>query len=270
MTKIGNGLFLKKDWQLPDYQLFEFKRKHTKYCLCIPTLDEGERIKRQIKQLKKYAETIDILILDGGSSDGSMNKTFLKQNDVRSLLVKKSYGRQSTQLRMGFAYALKQGYQGIITMDGNGKDGIEQIPKFIEKFEKGYDYVQGSRFLKGGQAINTPPLRWWGIRFIISPILSLTAKFWFTDVTNGFRAYSRRYLLHPKVKPFRDIFIKYELLFYLPVRAGQLDLKITEIPVVRKYPKDKIPTKITGIRSHLDLFSTVLRVAFQEYNPKES
>lgn len=267
MPKLGSDITNVNSWQVPEYQLFEFKKRTSKYCICIPVINEGERIKNQLKRMKRYSKIIDILILDGGSTDDSMEKAFLRRNGVRVLLVKKSFGRQSTQLRMGLAYALKQGYEGIVIVDGNGKDGVEVIPDFIRKLKEGYDYVQGSRFAKGGQAINTPPLRWIGNRFIISPILSLPARFWFTDVTNGFRACSRKYLLHPKVQPFRDIFIKYELLFYLPVRANQIGLKVTEIPVVRKYPKDEIPTKITSIRGHLDLFVTVLKVAFGYCNP---
>ena len=36
---------------------------------------------------------------------------------------------------------------------------LRDIPKFIEKLEQGYDFVQGSRFIKGGKAINTPFIR---------------------------------------------------------------------------------------------------------------
>lgn len=269
MSPRKENILKEQGWKLPDHEIFEFSKKSTKYCVCIPVINEGERIKKQLARMKAYSEFADIIILDGGSTDGSVNKAYLKKNKVRTLLIKKSFGKQSTQLRMGFAYALKQGYEGIITIDGNGKDGVEAIPDFTKKFDQGYDYIQGSRFLKGGAAINTPPLRYWGIRLLISPLLSIPARFWFTDVTNGFRAYSRRYLLHPRVQPFRDIFIRYELLFYLPVRARQIDLKVTEIPVVRKYPKNEIPTKIKSLTGHINLMETVLKTALGWYNPAE-
>lgn len=255
-----------KGWQLPDSDIFEFKKKRSKYCVCIPIINEGTRIRNQLVKMKKISGKIDILILDGGSTDGSSEKKFLKSMGVRTLLIKKSSGRQSTQLRMGFAYALQEEYEGIITMDGNGKDGIDAIPAFIKNLDDGFDYIQGSRFLKGGVAINTPFIRWLGIRFLISPILSISSKFWFSDITNGFRAYSKRLLLDSKVNPFRNIFISYELLFYLPVRAAQLRFKVTEIPVSRRYPKSKIPTKIKNVRGHLDFLTTVIKVAFGCYN----
>lgn len=258
---------MNKNWQLPKFKITEFRKKHTKYCVCIPVINEGERIIKQLRRMAKYTKLIDIIILDGGSSDGSLEKNFLKKVKVRTMLIKLSPGKQSTQLRMGLAYALNEGYAGVIIMDGNGKDGVEQLPSFITSLDAGYDYIQGSRFIKGGRGINTPPVRWFGIRFIISPILSLAAKFWFTDITNGFRACSRKYLLNPKLNLFRDIFTKYELLFYLPVRAKQLNLKVTEIPVVRAYPKNEIPTKIKTLGGHLDLFYTVLKTGLGMYNP---
>lgn len=262
MSRLNN-----RNWQLPKFTVEEFRKKKTKYCLCIPVINEGERIRKQLIRTRKYNKLVDTLVLDGGSTDGSLDKAFLKKTGIRILLTKTCPGRQSTQLRMGFSYALQEGYEGVVTMDGNGKDGVEAIPAFLKKLDDGFDCVQGSRFLKGGRAINTPLLRWLGIKFLISPLLSISSKFWFSDITNGFRAYSKRLLLHSKIEPFRDIFVRYELLFYLPIRAAQLRLQVVEIPVSRSYPKDEIPTKIKSIRGHLDFLITVIKTAFGSYNP---
>jgi dolichol-phosphate mannosyltransferase len=256
-----------KNWQLPKYEKTEFNKKNTKYCLCIPVINEGNKFKKQIQRLKNYTKLLDIIIADGGSTDGSTDESFLKKHGVRTLLVKKSSGRQGTQLRMAFAYALQQGYDGIITIDGNGKDGVEAIPAFIKAFSEGYDCIAGSRFTNGGKSINTPLGRLIGIRFVGSPLLSLAAKKWWTDVTNGFMGYSKSYLLHPQVKPFRAIFVGYELLFYLDIRASQLGLSCKEIPVTRRYPKNKIPTKIIGWKSNINVLKTFFRVGMGHYNP---
>lgn len=255
------------DWEIPLYTLFEFKPKKTKYCICIPVINEGEKFKKQVIAMGKYALLADIIILDKGSTDGSTDANFLKKNKVRSLLVLKNKGKQGAQLRMGFAYALTQGYEGVITIDGNGKDGIDAIPDFVNALDEGFDYVQGSRFIKGGIEINTPLTRVIGIRFLHAPLLSLAARYWYTDTTNGFRAYSKKYLLHPKVKPFRKIFDSYELIFYLTARANRLGLRTKEIPVSRIYPKGKTPTKITGLKGNIDLLFTVLKILVNAYNP---
>jgi dolichol-phosphate mannosyltransferase len=211
---------------------------------------------------------VDIVIFDGGSTDGSTDLAFLKKMGVSTLLVKISPGKQGTQLRMGFAYALQAGYRGVITIDGNNKDGVDAIPQFIQMLEKGYDFVQGSRYVKGGIAINTPQLRHIGNHLILAPLFSLAARYRFTDVTNGFRAYSSRLLLDSRVQPFRNIFVGYELIFYLGIRAAQLDMKVAEIPVLRRYPSiGKIPTKITGVAALWKVLVTGIKSATGYYNP---
>lgn len=256
-----------KSWEIPKHQVFEFGPKRTQYCICIPVVNEGEKFKKQLRDMRSYAPLADIVIADGGSTDGSTDPKSLSANGVRTLLVKTDKGRLSAQLRMGYAYALKEGYEGIITMDGNGKDRVDAIPRFIEYLQKGYDYIQGSRFIKGGQAVNTPWIRYLAIRLVHAPILSLAARFWLTDTTNGFRAYSRRYLLDERVKPFRKIFQKYELLAYLSVRASQLGYKVLEIPVVREYPKGKLPTKIRSWKGNWDVLTTAVKTLFGKFNP---
>lgn len=257
-----------KGWQIPRYNVREFKKKRADYCLCIPVLNEGEKIIKQIEKLKTFSKTIDIIIADWGSTDGSINPGFFKKMGVRTILTLKNKGKQGTQLRMGFSYALNQGYRGIIQIDGNNKDGVAAIPDFIRELNNGFDYIQGSRFIRGGKAINTPPMRYFAVRFFAAPILSLGARFWYTDITNGFRGYSRKYLLDPRVQPFRDIFISYELNMYLTVRANQLSLKTKEIPVERKYSKGKVQTKISLFSGNFNFLLSQIKAALGVYNPQ--
>ena len=72
----------------------------------------------------------------------------------------------------------------------------------VAKLKEGYDYVQGSRYLPGGLAENTPLERTIADRGIHAPLLSLAGRHWFTDTTNGFRAYSARYLSIRGCNPF--------------------------------------------------------------------
>lgn len=255
--------------QLPTYQIYQFRKKQTKYCICIPVLNEGEKIKKQLQKMLPYSKLADIIIADWGSNDGSTEKSFLKKMNVRTLLILKSPGRQGTQLRMAFSYALREGYQGIIQIDGNNKDGVQAIPTFIKALDEGFDYVQGSRFIKGGKAINTPPMRYFAVRILAAPILSLGARYWYTDVTNGFRGYSSKYLLHPKVKPFRNIFTAYELNMYLTVRANQLGLRTKEIPVERKYDPGRVHTKISFFKGNLNFLLSQLKATLGYYNPED-
>lgn len=254
---------------VPAFECNEYEVRKTKYCVCIPIINEGQRIVRELERAKKFGidKIVDIIICDGGSTDGCTEESKLRNLGVNTLLIKNDIGKQGAQLRMGLWWALERGYEGVITVDGNNKDSIEDIPKFIDKLEEGYDFVQGSRFIKGGKAINTPFIRHISVKLIHAPIISLTAKHRFTDTTNAFRAHSRKYLTHEKVKPFRDIFMTYELLAYLSTRCTQVGLKACEVPVTREYPKSgKTPTKISFFKGNSDLLKILFNNLRGIYN----
>jgi len=256
--------------EIPKFLITKYDVKKNDYCLLITIIDEGRRIHEELLRARKcdIQNKVDIIICDGGSTDGSTGEQAMKALGVNTLLVKDDVGKQGAQLRMGIFFALKRNYQGIVTIDGNNKDSIEDVPRFIEKLKEGYDFVQGSRFIAGGVAINTPLIRYLSVRLLHAPIISLTAKRRYTDTTNAYRAYSKKYLTHPKVQPLRDIFQTYELLAYLSTRASQLHLKTTEIPVARAYPeKGKIPTKITPFKGNGELLKILFNNLLGRYNP---
>ena len=172
----------------------------------------------------------------------------------------------SAQLRCAYAFALDQGYEGIVTIDGNNKDDPEAIPRFIDALKQGVDFVQASRFIVGGVAENTPKLRDFAIRFIHAPMLSLFSGFHWTDTTQGFRAYSRKMLLDDRIAMFRDVFMTYELLAYLSYRAPKLGYRCVELPTIRRYPKGEVPTKISTFKGNLSVLAVLLRTCVGNYN----
>jgi dolichol-phosphate mannosyltransferase len=255
---------------VPAYYCDEYEEKKSDYCVLIPIINEGSRIHRELKRAKRahVGGMADIIICDGGSKDGCTDEHILRKLEVNTLLVKDDVGKQGAQLRMGIWFALQRGYRGIITIDGNDKDSIEDVPHFIEKLQEGYDLIQGSRFVRGGRAIHTPFSRLVAVRLIHAPIISLTAHFPFTDTTNAYRGYSAAYLKDPRVDVFRDVFMTYELLAYLSVRATQLGMKACEIPVTRAYPKQgKTPTKISPLKGNLELIKILFANLRGKYNP---
>lgn len=264
-------MIYEKKTGVPKFECTEYEEKTKDYVVLIPIINEGERIIKELKRAYKYqiADHADLVICDGGSTDGCTEEKRLRQLRVNTLLVKQDAGKQGAQLRMGIWWALQRGYKGIITIDGNNKDSIEDVPRFIKKLKEGYDLIQGSRFVKGGKAINTPFIRTLSVKFIHAPVISLTAHQRFTDTTNAYRAYSARYLKDERVQPLRDIFMTYELLAYLSVRATQIGMRACEIPVTRAYPKTgKTPTKISFFKGNSELMKILLKNARGAYNPE--
>ena len=255
---------------VPRFEAEEYMPRRRDYVVLVPVINEGERLHKELKRAYRYhvPDAADIVICDGGSTDDTVDEELFRKLQINSVLVKQDTGKQGAQLRMGIWWALERGYKGIITVDGNNKDSIEDVPGFIRKLEEGYDLVQGSRFIKGGRAVRTPLLRLVSVRLIHAPVISLTAGHWFTDTTNAFRGYSERYLRDPRVQPLRDIFMTYELLAYLSVRATQLGCRACEIPVTRCYPKHgKTPTKISFLKGNGELMKILLLNLVGKYKP---
>jgi dolichol-phosphate mannosyltransferase len=256
------------DWQVPDHEAIVFSPCRHRYVLVIPVIDEGQRLSAQLRRIAALDTQVDVVIADGGSTDGSVEPLSLRPAGVRALLIKRGEGRLSAQLRMAYAWCLREGYAGIITVDGNGKDDVSAIGDFAASLDAGYDYVQGSRYRPGGHAENTPLDRKLAGRLLHAPLLSLAARHWYTDTTNGFRAYSRRYLLDARLLPFRDAFRDYALLFYLTARASRLNYRCCEIPVTRRYPpRGRTPTKIIGLNTRWKLLAEVLDVVRGRFDP---
>lgn len=255
---------------VPRFYAREYRPRRKDYVVLIPIINEGERIHRELRRAcrHKVFEHADIVVCDGGSTDGCTADGELERLQVNTLLVKQDAGGQGSQLRMGIWWALQRGYEGVITVDGNNKDSIEDVPAFIKKLKEGYGFVQGSRFVKGGRAVRTPLLRLAAVRLVHAPVVSLTARHRFTDTTNAFRAYSASYLRDGRVRPLRDVFMTYELLAYLSVRATQLGYRACEVPVTRAYPKKGgVPTKISFFKGNVELVKILARNALGAYCP---
>jgi glycosyltransferase involved in cell wall biosynthesis len=256
------------DWQVPAFRVLELAPRRTRWCVCVPVINEGERLHAQLERMRPYTSDLDVVIADGGSTDGSLARAYLQATIVRALLTKTGPGKLSAQMRMAMAWGLEQGYEGLIFVDGNNKDDPEALPRFARELAAGADHVQGSRYLPGGKGVNTPLSRHIGVLLVHAPLVSLASRRRCTDTTNGFRAYSAKFLLDERVQPFRDVFAAYELHYYLAIRAARLGFDVREIPVTRVYPtRGKTPTKISPVRGNWRVLRTLFRAVFLGYDP---
>lgn len=258
--------------QVPAFTTQEFQPRTSRYCLCIFTLNEVGRLQRQLAKIAASPISIDILICDGGSTDGTTKNENIKPYGVRAVLTKTGPGQLGAQMRMAFSYALDSGYEGVIVVDGNDKDDVvEGLARFIAALDEGYDHVQGSRFIPGGKHENTPLSRLIAVKVLHAPLLSLAAGTRYTDTTNGFRAYSRRFLSDPSVNLFRDVLSGYELHYYLAIEAARRGFRVCEVPVTRIYPREgKTPTKISPIAGNIKVLKTLFKSCLGCYSTSKT
>ena len=264
----GLGAYPDGAWEYPEFDVTEFRERRSRYCLCAFMINENGRLHSELEKCRELAQSLDIVLADGGSTDGSTEHGVLAGFGVRSLLVKQGPGKLGAQMRMAFAYALSQGYEGVICVDGNDKDDVPKgAAEFIRGLDEGFDHLQGSRYVPGGHHENTPALRHWGVKLLHAPVLSLASGFHYTDTTNGFRGYSRRLLEDPRIRVLREELVGYELHYYLAIQAARRGYRVAEVPVTRVYPKHgKAPTKITGLRGNAKILGVLFRTALGRYD----
>ena len=259
---------------IPKYKKYIFFEKKNKYALLIPVINEGDRFISQMNKMKagNIFNICDVYICDGGSKDNSANHDFIKEYGCRGLIINISNKKgQGVQLKQGFFEAMKDNYDGAIMVDGNDKDNVhESLPLFLKKLEEGYDVIQATRFSLGGKEENTPLGRLIGIRLIASPLISLTSGFRYDDVCNGYKAFSRNYILDKRMDWFREEFNTYEYCYYPLVHVKKLGYKACQVPTSRFYPKNEVPSKIKGFSSNFKLLKEIFNLAYSQTRPDQT
>jgi dolichol-phosphate mannosyltransferase len=89
----------------------------------------------------------------------------------------------------GYREALASGAQWILEMDGGMNHSPEEMPKFLNLIDRGYDYVGGCRFMEGGSHVGS--LRRRLVSRSGSILARLTLGTHMQDMTSGFEMFSR-------------------------------------------------------------------------------
>ncbi|MFD1255590.1 glycosyltransferase family 2 protein [Mucilaginibacter terrae] len=119
-----------------------------KISVVIPSFNEEGNIEvlasRLINVLKTVPYTYEVIFVDDGSSDGTLER--LKtlsglDNNLFYLELSRNFGHQNA-LKAGYDYA---DGDCVISMDGDMQHPPELIPQFLEKWEEGYDVVYTCR-----------------------------------------------------------------------------------------------------------------------------
>ncbi len=242
-----------------------------KYAWLVVARNEGDRLTKQLEKMCRHNQGIDIIVMDGNSKDGSLELLLTCPSGITTVLVSYAGMGFSTDLQLGLIYAAREGYLGVVTSDGNGKDSVEDVQKFIKELKSGCDFIQGSRFLEKGNHANTPFLRYLGIKFISSPFTSMVSGLRITDTTNGFRAYSKKLIEHGDLRIEEKTFKGYSLVSYIPFFVGKHKLSFMEISVRRDYPATgATPTKIVSPSQWMQIFFDLFRGAFGTYSHREN
>ncbi len=226
----------------------------TDLSIIIPILDERENLpelyQRLTNVLTHLNRTYEIVFVDDGSSDGTVRLCReLVESDTHVLVIelRRQFGKAAA-LQVGFRAA-----QGdiIITMDGDLQDDADEIPRFLEALEDGFDLVSGWK--KKRQDSLSKRLQSRLFNFFTSRLTGIPLR----DFNCGFKAYRKEVV--------EELDLYGEMHRYIPVVAHTKGFRVGEIPInhhPRRYGKSKYSFK-RPLRGAFDLLTILFLSSFK-------
>lgn len=158
-------------------------QRNTKLAI-VPAYNEQGAIARVVKAIHESAPDFDVVVID----DGSIDRTAKAAQDAGARVVIHPINLGiGGAVQSGYQYALANGYDMAVQIDGDGQHPASELPKLVERLEAepAVDLVYGSRFIGEGEYKQTFARRA-GI-VVFSTVLSLITRQKVTDPTSGFR-----------------------------------------------------------------------------------
>jgi len=198
----------------------------------LPALNEegkiGPSVRRQPRDLVDH-----VIVVDDGSSDGTAGEARAAGADVLQHTRNTGVG---AAIRTGIRRADELGVDLCAIMAGDDQDDPQQLPRLAEAIVGGgHDFVQGSRYLRGGRCVNQPLSRTVMTRGY-SVAFSLLSGRRVTDATNGYKLF--RTSLAAGMDLDQSWLDRYELEPYLLWNAVR-SASWVEVPVTKTYPADR-------------------------------
>ena len=218
-----------------------------KTLIIIPTFNEIENISKIIMAVFDTGLSINILVVDDQSPDGTgqevrkLMKTFPNKLFLESRSGKKGLGSAYID---GFKWALKSDYKYIFEMDADFSHQPKELKSMIKMLDSNTDLVVGSRYVKGVNVVNWPLSRIllsYFASFYVQFITGMPIK----DPTAGFVGYKRRVIETIDIDNIK--FIGYAFQIELKYRAWIKNFIIKEHPIIfinRVYGKSKMSGNI--------------------------
>ncbi len=191
----------------------------------IPAYNEEESIVQVVKKIREDCPEVDYIVVNDCSGDSTA--FVLKENNINYISLPINLGIGGC-VQTGYQYALTNGYDIAIQVDGDGQHDTKYLRRMIQIIEQEEaDIVIGSRFIER-EGFQSTKCRRLGIYFLSAVILGLTGVKVF-DVTSGYRAVNHKFINNFS-KQYAVDYPEPEAI----VEAAKRRACIKEVPVVMK------------------------------------
>ncbi len=211
----------------------------TKICVLIPVLNESHAIGSVVESLRK--RNLDVVVVDDGSTDDSGAIAGQKGATVIRHDTKKGKGQS---LRDGFRHIIERGYDGVVTMDGDGQHDAADLEQFIQLAERERPGV-----IVGDRMAEPDGMPW--IRYLtnrlMSAIISMACGQRIPDTQCGYRYIDTRVLRNISLN-CDDFEIETEML----MKAAKRGYQICCVPIKTIYQDEE--SKINPLKDTVRFF----------------
>ena len=196
-----------------------------KKLIIIPAFNEADSLPILINSINDLDDRYDYVIINDGSTDET--KKICTENGYSVIHLPMNSGI-GVAVQTGYKYALENGYEIAIQIDGDGQHDVGYLKKIVEPLENDIaDVVIGSRFLEN-QGFQSSRGRRVGIK-LLSFFIWVCTGVKVKDVTSGFRAVNKNF-----IKVFSDDYSKDYPEPEAIVTAKMYGGIIKEVPVIMK------------------------------------
>jgi dolichol-phosphate mannosyltransferase len=197
--------------------------------MVVPTFNEAGNIAWIIDRLRRVQPSVDVLVVDDGSPDGTgeIADRIAAADPQVHVLHRTAKGGLGAAYLAGFAWALEHGYDVIGEMDADGSHQPEQLHRLLSALQDA-DLVIGSRWVTGGSVVNWPWEREMlsrGGNLYVRLLLGIDVR----DATAGYRLFRRTTLEKIRLEDVRST--GYVFQTDLVTRALRAGLAVREVPI---------------------------------------
>ncbi|MEN6557324.1 MAG: glycosyltransferase family 2 protein, partial [Thermoguttaceae bacterium] len=227
----------------------------------VPVYNEAAHVMGAVAGALCYCH--DVLVVDDGSTDGTASLLH-PRDDVHLIVHPKNLG-YGAALRTAFDFALRGGYDVLVTIDCDGQHQPQLIPSFVERLQADEaDIVSGSRYRRRFPGDSEPPADRRRINQLVTEQLRRRLGLSLTDAFCGFKAYRVSSLAR-----LRTTEPGYAMPLELWARAAQLGMRIVELPVPMIYldPSRSFGGALDEADMRLAMYGSVLDAAVRESWP---
>lgn len=215
----------------------------------IPALNAEPTLPRVVADARSQLEPV--LVID----DGSRDATGEVARAAGAVVIRHERNRgKGGALKTGFAWAMQNGFDGVITLDADGQHLATEIPKFVRERERsGADLIIGGRAHLFGEMLAR---RRMANRFS-AKCIAMTSGARITDSQSGFRFYSSNLIRSLELRT--DGF---DMESEVIVRAGRRGYAIVTIPIDLGFVDGIATSHYKPLKDTLRIAWTVARARF--------